>query len=348
MPLPPLVQREIINTLARFRNEAARGDAAVIRQLADAYRKLHTRLQEQLELEARRIFEKPESAISREYVRRRLSALADEIQQELDRYSSFLSTTLDASTDRTLLLGSKHAVELMQMATLGRKAIKSVDFGLLKPEQINTMIAFLSPNSPLYKKIGQLARFHGPIVRDQLVEAIALGYNPYKAAGNIAPFLQDIANKFQIAMARPFADAVRLARTSMLWAYREAGRANYQANGDVVTHWQWFAHLDGLTCMSCVSMHGTIHPLSEPLDDHHHGRCAAVPVVLGQALVPEDAGAAWFNGLPEEQQRIMMGTGAFDAWKAGKFELSQLSHQVPDDVYDLMRTVTPLKELLQS
>ena len=65
MPLPPLVQREIINTLARFRNEAARGDAAVIRQLADAYRKLHTRLQEQLELEARRIFEKPESAISR-------------------------------------------------------------------------------------------------------------------------------------------------------------------------------------------------------------------------------------------------------------------------------------------
>ena len=346
MPLPPPVQRELIAALARFRREAARGDAAAIKQLADAYAKIHQRLKNELELELRRIFDQPESVVSRAYIQRRLSALAEQVEDELSRYQAVLSSTIDVSTDGALLQGSKHALELMRLATLGRRALINIDFDRLNPEQVNTMIGFLAPSSPLYKRIGQLARFHSPIVRDQLVEAIALGYNPYKAAGNITPFLRDIAAKFQTAMARPFADAVRMARTAMLWAYREAARANYQANGDVVTHWQWYAHLDGLTCMSCVAMHGTIHPLSKPLDDHHHGRCAAVPVVLGQALVPEDAGAAWFNNLPEEQQRIMMGTGAFDAWKAGKFELSQLSHQVPDDVYDLMRTVTPLKELL--
>lgn len=347
MPLPPPVQRELINRLARFRAEQARGDAAVISQLSASYSKIYQRLQEQLELELRRIYDKPESVVTRAYIRERLERLTEQVRDELEKYQAILASTIDLSTDQALLQGSKHAVELMRLATLGTRTLASIDFGSLNPAQVNTMIGFLAPDSPLYRNVDRLARFHAPIVRDQLVEAVALGYNPYKAAGNIAPYLRDVTNKLRIVMARPFADAVRLARTSMLYSYREAARMNYQANGDVVSAWQWYAELDG-ACVSCIAMHGTIHPLDEVLNDHHHGRCAAVPVVLGQPLIPETAGVDYFDGLNEAQQREILGAGAFDAWKSGSVELSQFSHEVENDTYGLMRSVTPLKDLIGS
>jgi hypothetical protein len=146
-------------------------------------------------------------------------------------------------------------------------------------------------------------------------------------------------------MARPFADAVRMARTAQLWAYRESSRANYQANSDVVSGWQWYAELDG-ACASCVAMHGTIHSLDEVLNDHHHGRCTAIPVVLEQALIPESAGRDYFDGLSDEQKQGILGKGAFEAYQGGKFDFSQLSTVHNDDVYGEMRVVPSLKDLI--
>lgn len=348
MPAPETVQRELLNMLARFRKEAGRHDISTIGQLMNAYQKIYRRLQDKLELEVRRMFEKPESVVTHAYITRRLESLAEEVQKELQKYQAVIASTIDVSTDEALLMGSKHALELMKLGTLGQKAIRSVNFGILKPEQINTMIAFLAPGSPLFKRIDILAKYHAPKVRDQLIEAIALGYGPNKTAGNIAPLLAEVDKAFKIAMANPFADATRMARTAQLWAYREATRANYQLNSDVVSGWQWYANLDDTTCMSCVAMHGTIHPLDEPLEDHHHGRCTPIPVVLGNAMIAENAGPSWFDELPEQKQQSMMGQGAFEAWSAGRFDLSQLSHQVEDDVYGVIRTVTPLKDLVET
>ncbi len=346
MANPTPAQRALIERLARFRKEAERGEAAAIKQLADAYKKIHQRLQAELELEVRRIFEKPESIVTRQYITRRISALTEQVEAQLTTYQTYLGTVIDTSTDAALLQGSKHAQELMKLATGGQRSLLSVAFDKLNPEQVNSIVGFLSPGSPLFERIGQIAQYHAPIIRDQLVEAVALGYNPYKTAGNIAPLLKDVAERFQIAMARPFADAVRMARTAQLWSYREAARANYRANDDVVTGWQWYANLDATTCMSCVAQHGTIHPIDEPLDDHYHGRCTPIPVVLSQPLVAENAGRDWFDGLDPAQQQTMMGPGAFAAWNDGKFDLADMSHQTPDDVYGLMRTVKPLKDLV--
>src|SRR5690349_3146854 len=151
MPTLTPVQRQLIQTLARFRLETERGDAATIRQLANAYSKIYRRLNDDLELEVRRIFEKPESVVTRAYITRRLESLTESIQAELEKYQGFLSTTIDTSADAALLQGSKHAVELMKLATFGRRAIAGVNFGSLNPAQINTMIGFLAPGSPLFK-----------------------------------------------------------------------------------------------------------------------------------------------------------------------------------------------------
>jgi len=344
--VPAPVQRELINTLIRFRKETDRRDASTIKQLADAYGKLFRRLNGELELELRRIFDKPESIVTRAYIRHRLESLTESVQSELEKYQAFLSTTIDTTADAALLAGSRDAVELMRLATLGRKAITGINFSTLNPAQINTMIGFLSPGSTLFKRIEQIAKFHAPVIRDQLIDGIALGFGPSKTAGNIAPFLKQIASEFKIDMARPFADAVRMARTSMLWSYREATRANYQANADVVSGWSWFATLDAVTCPACLSLHGTVHELDEPLEGHYHCRCTPVPIVLGQPFVQEGAGQDWFNKQNADTQQSILGKGAFDAWQAGKFDFSQLSRRVDDDTYGGMQVVTPLKDLV--
>jgi len=140
---------------------------------------------------------------------------------------------------------------------------------------------------------------------------------------------------------------MRMMRTVQIYSYRDASHLNYQNNRDVVDGWIWYAKLDGLTCMSCVAMHGTFHSVDERLNDHHNGRCVAVPVTrLSDPFIKEGDGKSWFEQQPEGMQKKMMGAGKYDAWKAGKFDISQLSKEQNNDVFGLMRSETPLKDLI--
>lgn len=343
----PAADSELIKLLTRFRSEAEKQNATALRQLGSAYSKLYKRLSEKLELEARRIFEEGGDTISRAWIQNRLSDLFEQIADELRKYSAFVETTIDAGTDDALLLGGKQALELMRAATLGQKQAVGIQFDKLNTDQIETIVGFLSPDSPLRKRIGEMSGYYSSVIEEQLVEAIALGYNPYKTAGNIAPFLSKVQETAKNGFNSVLAAAVRLTRTAQLWTYREASRANYNMNSDVVTGWQWFAQInDPNTCMSCIAQHGTIHPLDEVLDDHHHGRCTPLPVVLGRPLISETAGTDYFNGLSEAEQRQRMGNGMFESWKSGAFGLEELSKQVENDVYGSMRVVPSLKDLL--
>ena len=107
-----------------------------------------------------------------------------------------------------------------------------------------------------------------------------------------------------------------------------------------------YAELDADTCLSCVAQHGTIHDLSEQLDDHYNGRCAALPYIEEFGNPVEQSGQAWFESLPEAEQARMMGQEKHGAYKDGKFEFGQLSAQVPNEVYGNMRTEASLKSLL--
>ena len=71
-----------------------------------------------------------------------------------------------------------------------------------------------------------------------------------------------------------------------------------------------------------------------------------IPIV-GEPIVQPDAGISWFMSLGEAQQKAMMGPGKYEAWKEGKFDLSDLTSVYNDEVYGEMRRETTLKELVQ-
>jgi hypothetical protein len=118
------------------------------------------------------------------------------------------------------------------------------------------------------------------------------------------------------------------------------------ASDGIVTGWIWYAELDTDTCLSCVAEHGTEHELSETLNDHYNGRCAALPLITSFGSPVDESGEAWFANLSTSEQRSMMGDSKHEAWSAGRFEFGQLSAEQDNDVYGLMRTEASLASLI--
>ena len=93
------------------------------------------------------------------------------------------------------------------------------------------------------------------------------------------------------------------------------------------------------TCMGCIMEDGTI--LDDPSDfsDHPHGLCFVVPIE-GESWLGE-TGEEWFLSLGGKKQEQMMGRDYYAAWKAGGYDLSELSKKSSAG-YVIVR---PLKEL---
>lgn len=172
-------------------------------------------------------------------------------------------------------------------------------------------------------------------IRAELALGMIVGDNPREAARRM---MQATEGRFTGGLTR----ALNISRTEMLDAMRTGQHAADQVNAATLAGWTWGAHLDSRTCISCISMHGTEWPVTEPGPiDHHSGRCARIPrtktwAELGFPGIPEpdlgtvDAGE-WFDGLTEHEQRSMLGKAGYDAWRAGTFPMDQWSARKSND-----------------
>jgi len=267
--------------------------------------------------------------------------------QKLKAYKRLMSNTEDALKEFSSYLGVDMRNEMSKMASLGLSdafaliltqgdVLRGVLNRGANEAQLRALINYLDPGKPLYKRLQQYGQYNAEYISKMILDGVRGGYNPIT-----------IGRSIRDAFGMGLTDAMRMMRTVQIYSYRDASHLNYQNNRDVVTGWIWFAELDDLTCMSCVSMHGTFHSVDETLDDHHNGRCVPIPVTrLSDPFIKDGAGQEWFNQKSEAEQRQMMGAGKYDAWKAGKFEFSQLSKETENDVFGMMRGETPLKDLI--
>jgi hypothetical protein len=143
----------------------------------------------------------------------------------------------------------------------------------------------------------------------------------------------------------------------MMRAYREVTRQSYLANQDVVAGWIWYSALDKRTCPACWAMHGTVHDLSETLDDHPNGRCVMVPLTrpwqaLGVSAAPETLAAVprgvdLFAALRPEQQARILGPRAYRAYADGLVRLEQFVGRRYDPRWGSMRYARSLRSILR-
>lgn len=323
----------VLETAAATRRALDQRDAATMGRLIQAYAALARRLRGQIDALA-------DASISEELTRgqlmrdRRYRALLEQVQDELGRYTAFAGVELDAATRASLTAAGTDTRSLVASIVNGDATVMA-RWNTLPVDTIETLLGFLAPESPLYAKLRGLAPFTAEQVASAIQTGVGLGRNPRRIAASVTQ-----------ALGQGLSNALRLVRTAQLYAYREASRAGYAANPAIVSGWYWQATLDARTCLSCISKHGTLHPITETLNDHHNGRCAMLPAVRGLPSPIATDGETWFRAQSPAEQLRMMGPGKLAAWQAGRFEFAALAKTHADDVYGPMWTETPLKELV--
>ena len=173
-------------------------------------------------------------------------------------------------------------------------------------------------------------------VRNQALRGIINGWHPSVTAEIIAQMTEGVT----------ISQADNLLRTLHLQSYRGATALNQQANSDIITKQYRVAVLDDRTCLSCIALHGTEIPVGQRVDDHHRGRCTSLTEVVGLPPKQITGGADWFNGLPEDRQRIIAGHANYEALQAGAVVLGDFVQEYQDQAFGTMVREASLKGIL--
>jgi hypothetical protein len=188
--------------------------------------------------------------------------------------------------------------------------------------------------------------YHADVIANRLLQGITEGRSPLWSAAQIRGYLVDSPN--------PLYDAVRLSRTTQLYSARRATIEAYSSEG--VDSWIWSAELGVNTCISCICLHGTVHSVNETLNDHHNGKCAAVPVtpswrslgfIDGDDVAIEN-GADWFAQQNESYQRGKLSGDAYDLYQEGVLKITPriVSSTYDNEVFGTMRREATQQEMI--
>ena len=323
---------EILNIVRQFRAALAKHDKQALGRLITAYERIYGRLKDKIDLliDAIELNEPTAGELARMV---RYKSLIRQVEAELTDYQVILRNEIAGVSSDAITFAGRDTRRVIR--TIAQEYGIAASFNSLPNDAIQALLGFLSPDGPLYERIGQLAKVNAQTVADKILENVALGKNPRVIAGLIR---DDLGGGLT--------DALRMTRTVQLWSYREASRANYLMNSDVVSGWVWQSARDETTCEACLAMDGTEHSLDETLDGHYNCRCGMVPIVTGYPSVIEQTGEEWFGQQSEDFQKQALGPMKYDAWKNNQFSFRDLATKREDPVYGQMTTATPFWELM--
>lgn len=163
----------------------------------------------------------------------------------------------------------------------------------------------------LDKRVGLYTSF----VLESITKGLAVGANPRIIARKISDFTKADKKYWEL-----------LARDQMIRSHRNGTIQGFQKNG--IKQYKRLAPKNERTCLACLALDGKIFESAEMMPLHPQDRCTLIPVIKG--IKPKtQSGEEYFNSLPEEKQRLMMGDERYEMYKNGEFSFEQLA-----DVYD--------------
>ncbi len=271
--------------------------------------------------------------------------LLQQIEVQLAVFADTAAPSL-AEAQRGFVEAASSQASAQARAAIGpNEAGVTLSWNHLPAAALESLVGFAADGSPLHSVLAALGPDAAGAVRNALLAGVAAGDNPQAIAARVAA-------QGNISRAR----ALNIARTETLRAARTATLDNYRANQDVVKGWTWLAALDLRTCPACWAMHGTHHPLGEPLDGHCQCRCVSVPDTVSWAELTGDdsipdtrptirAGAEVFDTLTEDDQKIILGPGLHALYADGT-PLSSMVTQTSDARWGTMRRPATVQEAM--
>lgn len=343
-----------IDAARRFRQRLLSQEAEAAERMARAYARIAQSMRDEISALADEIAAMEEPDYETVVKLGRLQRLLSQVKDQTTRFGGVVRNEVDVISSRAIEQGVADALALIDASlpelTPALRGRLRASFTTLPAEAIEAAVGLTSDDSPLTTRLQEAyGEYVAGSVRDHLVDGIAKGQNPRR----IASLLQ---RNLTAALGQGLTSALTTIRTAQIKSYQTANHMTYAANNKIVPTWTWVAALDNRTCMSCIAQHGSEHPYTETLNDHHNGRCAPVPktisyrdlgISLPDPVPPFESGEDWFRRQPAATQREMMGPGMYEAWRAEKFGFGDLSVRYDDAVYgELVREAT-LRELVR-
>ncbi len=329
MPVPLVVR-----TMQQFRAGLLRREAGQMREMARRWLEVERRLQGRMEALAEQI------ALDRAagqtvtqaqvYQMQRYQALMAQVRAEVDQYQAWAQGRVTSWQGEAGQLGVTQAQEAIRAAGLRGT------FTRLPVTATEYMAGLTADGGPLFDLLRGRALWPEAVdgLTRVLVDAVAMGWGPRKAASRMAD-----------GLAAGLQKALVIARSEQLRVYRAAAAQQYRDSG-VVRAMKRMAAKDQRTCLACLAMDGEIIPLDREMYDHPCGRCTAAPVIIGAPEPQWETGAEWFKGLDPSTQRDMMGDRLYELWARGKgFEFADLARLTHSDVWGDGLRVATLEEL---
>jgi SPP1 gp7 family putative phage head morphogenesis protein len=256
----------------------------------------------------------------------RQNQLLTQVERELQHWTEtrYAQLLLDNMTNEANLVDAniKNLIEF--------QGIEASTYAVLPKSAIENMIA-TTRSGPLANLLGSFGRVEAERARQNLVDGLALGWNPRK----LAPLLEE---SLDITQSRAFL----ISRTEMLRAQRHATRMSYMKNPHLVRGWVWSSACDERTCPSCWTMHGTEHKLDEPMECHPACRCSQVPLtksykelgfMVDEVVSPLPLGEDVFASQPEDVKMKVLGKAAYEAYKNKEVTLSDFNDYKTNPVW---------------
>lgn len=296
----------------QFRAALLARDQSSSRQLIQAYGLAFTRLQVQLA----QLTNKIQSAraagdeITPAWLQReeRFKALMQQVGAEINRLAVSADDLITRAQQGEVERALRDSGNLLSAAATD--AGVATTFNRVNRGAVESLVGTLGDGSPLKGLLKQLPDDGRQQIEKALIEGVTLGENPRK-----------VATRMREALGGNLTRALRIARTEQVRAYREASRATYRANSDVVSGWEWVASKSQRTCLNCLSRDGQFYELEKPLPAHPQCRCTSIPRLKGKEPIKRTLGKDWFDAQSDNVQREMMGVKAHELFKAGKLGL---------------------------
>lgn len=276
--------------------------------------------------------------------------LRDTIQQAramLDELAGATNVQVTTDVGQAMLDALDHHEALVRSQLPPGQAGAGINFNRVSPEAVASMVERTAQS--IHKFTRPLPADVERMMKQQLIRGITVGDNPRRTAARILKLSE---GEFNGGLTR----ALNIARTETLDAHRAATQSSEATNTAILEEWEWHASLSGRTCPSCLSKHGTRHPLDEPgPNDHPSGRCARVTITkswadLGFKNIPEPASLTqssedWYKNLTPESQVAIMGKARAELLANGDISWADLSRRQENPGWRPSYNATPVKDL---
>ena len=352
----------IDKVIEQFQNGLLTGErrvaAEMIRAYAGSWKAIRRNL-DKLEKDIPRVKSGQISEQNWFYQNRRLLDLKPLIENELKKFGDLAVDKISKQQLQAIEMSAEFARDLVVLEMGGLHDIPDrLRIHNLNVKQIAAMIGINQPGSPLSTLFNSVMVGGGEAAFDILSEAVTFGYNPRK----VATMLKD-------SLGMTLTRSLTISRTEMMRAARVAAQEIYKGS-EVVNAWRWNANPDGLTCPTCMIMHGTEHPIEERMNSHPRCRCVPVPITIsweelgerfGLDLSSADEisadfeevakkyglslkqankfqfsqtkGTDYLSSLPVEKQIEILGVGRWQSWHDGNVTLEDMIRETWSPVW---------------